>query len=77
MPNIRCALSVPIISANVTEEQPSGGTPSFPNDSLNVAFSSATMPSVSVALVTAAPMAGPLTAARSGFGKFMKCSKSV
>ena len=59
-----------------TDEQPSGGTPSFENGSENVADSEATMQSMSVAVVTAAPSAGPLTAATIGFGKSMTRSKT-
>ena len=50
-------LASPSISLKVTDEQPSGGTPSLANGSEKVAPSEATMSSISVAVVTEAPTA--------------------
>ena len=72
---MRCAFSSPSRSGHVTEEQPSGGTPSFANGSEKEALSLATIASMSTVEVTAAPIAGPLTAATIGFGKFRKVPK--
>ena len=66
-PNMRLALSLPIILSKCTLEQPSGGTPNLANGVENVAFSEAIIQSQRVAEVKHAPMAGPLATIIRGF----------
>mmetsp|Transcript_48169 Transcript_48169/g.110672 ORF Transcript_48169/g.110672 Transcript_48169/m.110672 type:complete len:212 (+) Transcript_48169:332-967(+) len=68
-PSMRCAFCSPMMRAKLTLEQPSGTRPSAWKGVWKVAFSEATTPSPSVAEVTAAPIAGPLTPTKSGLGK--------
>lgn len=58
------------------EEQPSGGTDNRANGVENVAFSEATMASDKEAVVTEAPMAGPLAAMMMGLGKSRNVSNT-
>mmetsp|Transcript_2232 Transcript_2232/g.4344 ORF Transcript_2232/g.4344 Transcript_2232/m.4344 type:complete len:228 (+) Transcript_2232:114-797(+) len=75
-PRIRWAVVSPMCSTKSADEHPSGGTPNLAKGSEKVAASDATMLSISVAVVTAAPSAGPLTAATIGFGKSMTVWKT-
>mmetsp|Transcript_30371 Transcript_30371/g.98090 ORF Transcript_30371/g.98090 Transcript_30371/m.98090 type:complete len:205 (-) Transcript_30371:306-920(-) len=75
-PSIRCALAAPMRSAKVTLEPPSGGTPNLANGSEKVALGEAKQPSIRRVDVTAAPIAGPLTAAAIGFGNSRMLAKS-
>ena len=75
-PSMRSAAS-PSSRGNITLEQPSGVMPRGVNGVEKVAFSEAMMASQSVADVTHAPIAGPLTATRIGFGNRMNVSKSA
>ncbi|TRY72540.1 hypothetical protein TCAL_16227 [Tigriopus californicus] len=59
------------------EEQPSGGTDKRAKGVEKVAFSEATMASDSEAVVTDAPMAGPLAAMMIGLGKSKKMTTWV
>mmetsp|Transcript_3813 Transcript_3813/g.11261 ORF Transcript_3813/g.11261 Transcript_3813/m.11261 type:complete len:228 (+) Transcript_3813:155-838(+) len=76
-PSMRCAAASPMRSGKVTDEQPSGGTPSLAKGSEKVAAGEAKHASIRQVEVTAAPMAGPLTAATIGFGKSRKQANSL
>jgi hypothetical protein len=76
-PSILSAFTSPMMRAKWTEEQPSETILRAPNGVENVALSEARMASQSVADVTTAPMAGPLTAAMMGLGKSMNVSKTA
>mmetsp|Transcript_11171 Transcript_11171/g.29085 ORF Transcript_11171/g.29085 Transcript_11171/m.29085 type:complete len:244 (-) Transcript_11171:186-917(-) len=76
-PSIRAAAVSPIKCANWTDEHPSGVRPSAAKGVENVARSDAIIPSPRVADVTDAPIAGPLTAKKSGLGKVRNMSNSA